>query len=354
MRPETHTAGLPAQTDIDPVPDALLSTRISASYRAAIATPAGDTTSGWALTLNDLKAPSHQLLTGDDNGALASHLADPARSTLHYGFDELYDHSGLEDHGLSRLSMEPSWIYDTLRGLAEAVGVLRLEYPEAYHFYEPPSPDVEAILLLLDEAFGFRILFPNLFPGDVGLATSRGIATFRAIQSLFQAWRTFEMAARKSDARILEIGGGLGWTAYFAHQFGLKNYTIIDIPLSGAAQANFLGRVLGQDGISLFGEAYKSESVKIAPPSSLDVNERHDLGTNFDSFTEMSHEAALGYIQHILNSCSGLLSINHEVNPFTVKGILDQLETGPRSRTPYWIRRGYVEETARPVHSLSS
>lgn len=353
MRPETHTAGLLGQTEVDPIADNALSVRIAAFYRAANVLPVGDTTSGWALTVNDLKFPSHELLANGDYDSLASHLADPARSTLHYGFDELYDHSGLEDHGLSRLSMEPSWIYDTLRGLAEAVGVLRVEYPEAYHFYEPPNPDVEAILGLLDQAFGFQIRFPNPFPGDVGLATSRGVATFRAVQSLFQAWRTFEVSGT-TDARILEIGGGLGWTAYFAHQFGLKNYTIIDIPISGAAQANFLGRILGPDRITLFGEANVAGSVRIAPPAALDVSERYELGTNFDSFTEMSHAAAVGYVDYILNSCSALLSVNHEINPFTVKDILDQRETGTRSRNPYWIRRGYVEETATPADPLRS
>jgi hypothetical protein len=94
---------------------------------------------------------------------------------------------------------------------------------------------------------GIRVVFPNLFPGEVRLVTSRGVATYRSIQAIYQASRIRELASR--SARIVEIGGGLG-TAYYAHQLGLCDYTIIDLASHHCDAGLILGRVLGDEQVS--------------------------------------------------------------------------------------------------------
>jgi hypothetical protein len=74
--------------------------------------------------------------------------------------------------------------------------------------------------------------WPNPFPSELGLQSRRGVIGFRAIQALYQAWRIAQIAGGKPDFKVMEIGAGLGRTAYFATLFGLKRYTIIDVPLS--------------------------------------------------------------------------------------------------------------------------
>jgi hypothetical protein len=77
--------------------------------------------------------------------------------------------------------------------------------------------------------------------------------------------------------RLLEIGGGLGRTAYYAWQFGLRDYTLIDIPITAVAQANFLGRVLGERAIQLYGETGQC-GIRILPPGMfLDREDFRDL-----------------------------------------------------------------------------
>ena len=348
-RPLAHTRGEAATTlrPIGPIglDDLDLARRIAASYRTASLTPLGDDSSGWVLSIAGIKADCDRHLRSGDPQAVAAMLRDPARTTLHYGFDELYDHAGLEDHGLARLASAPAWLYDTLRRLGEAVGSLRLEYPEAYHIYEDRAPAVEDILSGLDAAFGFRVTFPNVFPDEAGLATSRGVATFRAIQSLYQAYRIFDVTGRNTKSSIVEIGGGLGKTAFYARQFGLRDYTIIDLPLSNVAQANFLGRALGPETLSLFGENESDGLLKIRPPDYyLNGDRRFDVGVNIDSLVEMSQDTAETYLRHLIARSSVIISVNHEVNAFTTRELLLRLGARHVTRSPYWLRRGYVEE----------
>ena len=171
-----------------------------------------------------------------------------------------------------------------MRLLAEAIGVERCRNPE----YAEPAllPDVEPLLERIDGAIGSPLQFPNLFPGEVGLATPRGVASYRAVQAIFQAWRISELVDGHPGARVLEIGAGLGRTAYYATQFGVSDYTIIDIPISNVAQTAFLGRALGTDAISLFGEDRSGVRI-LPPPVFLEGDDRYDLVVNVDSLTEL-------------------------------------------------------------------
>lgn len=346
-RPVTHTFGTSAISGPCNVEDDALVARIVAAYRLAAATDVGDESSGWVTSIGKLKGKCHATLVSGTIDEQKMFLRNPGNSVLHYGFDEQYDHTGLEDHSLTQLASSPDWLYDLLRRLGEAMGTIRLEYPEAYHldWHKDFAPSVEEILARLDVQFGFRIDFPNCFPGEVGLETSRGVASFRAIQSLHQAWRLFELTNMRSSVSIVEIGGGLGKTAYYAWKLGMRDYTIVDLPMSNVAQANFLGRTLDGADIALFKEETEKEKIKIVPPSAFFCNsEMYDVGANFDSFTEMSKSTAIRYIEELTKRTGLLISVNHEINPFTVRELIDTLGLAKRARAPYWLRKGYVEE----------
>ena len=262
---------------------------------------------------------------------------------LFYGFDNLIVHAAQDQRSVDA---EASWTYDNLIRLAEALGVLSLENPEASR--KGPCMGIEPLLDLLDDALGFRVDFPNPFPGEVGLQTSRGLCSFRAPQALFQAWRIASLLDGRMDARVLEIGPGLGRTAYYAMKLGLRDYTLIDIPLSGAAQGYYLGRVLGEQAVRLFGET-QAAPIAIAPPSAfLKASDRYDLVVNVDSLTEMARPTADAYWAQIRLRAPMFLSINHEHNPFRIRDIYGASGKQIRvQRTPYWMRRGYVEEVVR-------
>ena len=102
--------------------------------------------------------------------------------------------------------------------------------------------DPETALSSIDARLNQTIKFPVPIEGEFGLSTFRGLASFRAIQAIYQAWRIFELTNGKSNPAILEIGPGLGRTAYYCYQAGLTDLTTIDLPLGVVAQAFFLSQ----------------------------------------------------------------------------------------------------------------
>jgi hypothetical protein len=336
-----RTAGASGVTGRSTADDASLITRIIAAYRTASATALGDQGSVW---LSSTKYSIHDALMSREAGTVvAPMLRDPGSNMLFYGFDNLS--SGTRDPNAILDNTHHVRVYDDLLRLSEAVGTQRLEYPEGPE--TQPAPDPEVILRDLDTAFGFAVHFPNPYPDEVGLKTSRGVASYRAVQGLYQAYRVAELVRDRPDARVVEIGGGLGRTAFYAQQFGLHDYTLIDLPMTNVAQAYFLGRVLGPDAISLFGE--DRPGIRIQPPTVfLDAADRYDLVVNVDALPELAADTATAYCQAIKARADIFLSINHEYNALTVRDICAGLSMRAESRMPYWLRRGYVDEVFRP------
>ena len=134
------------------------------------------------------------------------------------------------------------------------------------------------------------------------------------------------MLRSRGGYSILEIGAGMGRTALYAREWGLGQYTIVDLPMSNVAQAVFLGAVVGEDAICLTGE--NRPGIRIFTPKWLfATDDRFDIVLNTDSLSEMPHETATRYAQIAMDRAGKLLSINHEANEVLV----------------YWLRSGYVE-----------
>jgi hypothetical protein len=313
--------------------------RLVASYRLRAELPSG----AWS-EIAHRHADIHAAISGNDRGRIQEILRDPATSDLMYGFENntrsLRHSRRMED------IHEPALTLDALICLAEAIAARPADNPESY-MWRPPRIGTEEVLRQIEAVFGFKIPIPNPFPRESGCASSRGVISYRVPQALYQAWRISQLVVRIPRPRVLEIGGGLGRTALYARHFGITDYTIIDIPVSSLAQGNFLGRVLGELEISLYGEAGAStRQIKLLPPAAfLDNSDRYDVVLNVDSLTEIGIVAARQYCSAIRSKADIFLSINHEANSFTVAGLIKETSGGVQySRTPYWLRRGYIEE----------
>ena len=316
--------------------------RIIAFFRKAINTPIDDRDAFWLHQFKELNKVNYEILDRGDVTEVAQMLRDPGKSTLFYGFDMITNLTRI-DTDLKREGMKDT-IYDCLLQLTEAVGTRRLENPETNEL-GTETPDVESILINLDTAMGFTIDFPNIYPGEAGLYTSRGIAGYRAIQALYQAWRIKQLLINTPDPSVVEIGAGLGRTAYYCGKMGIKSYTIVDIPFTSVSQAHFLSQSLGDDNVWLWGEQFDKQTIRIAPPLAFhEMDEKFDLVVNVDSLTEVGKDAAINYFQTISKKTPLFLSINHEHNAFTVSELIKMFSHKSVARHPYWLRRGYVEE----------
>ncbi len=353
---------LPPELTLSPNPgtptDQNLVRRVMRAYRDAIKQFA-PTDGFWDVWHFALKKPIHDALSGEDIDTAARYLRDPASSVFFWGFDAIASspEGEMEPHELvlTRLNkgtdwtkLYSYWISDALVSFSEAVGARRAAYPE-FEIDKTLADrsstfDVDLLLDEIENELQIQINFPNPYPNELGILSKRGIIGFRSVQSLYQGWRIGQLAQGKPEFRVMEIGAGLGRTAYFARQFGVKNYTIVDLPLTNAAQAYFLGRVLGEGEVSLGSESGDSP---IRVMSNMEIErhkEKYDLVVNVDSWTEMPEDVARSYWQFARSSTAKVLSINHEFNAHTVRDLYRDEIGVSVSRYPYPLRRGYIEE----------
>jgi hypothetical protein len=305
------------------------------------------------------QASVHLALMADDNSQLRGVFSNPEKTDLYYGVDNL-SHTVLArspanpDDGIRQDNAE--LIRTQILKLAEAMGLRRwlptdgemvaLYYPGDHEV----SPDVGETLTAISNAAGFDIVFPSPFEGEVGLLTDRGFASYRAVQALYQAIRVQQEISGIQDPTVLEIGPGMGRTAYYAKIAGIENYTTIDLPMGVVGQACFLGATLGPNAIWLYGEDPASAlgKIKLLPGTMPLPEQQFGLVLNVDSLTEMGKEAGIGYAKWVANHATSFLSINHEANSPTVAGLArDHLSAFSSRRFPCWMRNGYVEEIFR-------
>ena len=329
--------------------DSNLISRTIIAYKKAIRTNVGSEDSMWLNQIQSANEETHRTLESGDTQAIVNMLRNPSNSMLLYGFDSNFK---TDANKVNEVSWWAEWLkllaYDSLLQLSRAIGIRRVEYPES-GIESNEAPDVELLLQELDSKFGFKIDFPNVFPGEIGLDTSRGIANIRAVYALHQAYRIRELMTNKcisgwEGGRVIEIGAGLGRTAYYAIKMGIKSYTIIDLPLTNVAQSYYLGRVLGSERISLYTENHQNQIAILPPIAFHELDEHYDLILNVDSMTEMAKQTACDYLDKSSKISPLLLSINHEYNSFTIMQLLKERNDVKFWRSPYWLRRGYVEE----------
>ena len=318
------------------IEDTRLVNRIITSYNREIYKDNTDIdswwTNGWVWKE---KEDIHRLLRSKKFTEIREMLRNPAENNLFVGFDSLTKNENY---------LTPnSLVSDGFIRLLSLVGVIRMPNSEAKQ--KPVAVDVDNVLDRLSEKMEMEVVFPNPYPGEVGIKTSRGIISYRTLQALYQTYRIKEILGKNAkDARVLEIGAGLGRTAYYVHQMGIKNYTIIDLPMTNVAQAYFLGRTLGEETISLAGETNEKE-VRILSADMLNKlqDEKFDLILNVDSYTEMDEESQKNYWEFIQGHTKVFLSVNHEINPHTVNEYYTNTNYRVR-RSAYPMRRGYIEE----------
>jgi hypothetical protein len=301
-------------------------------------------------TISNAQSALHQTLIGGDSEQLARLLRRPGDTNLFLGIDNLVADSVENFRRNPAMAMGHAKLcQDHLVRLAEVLGALRFENPVSPRQTQFQKK-ADELLALIEEVIGHRIEFPNPYPDESGIRTASGIASYRTFHAVYQANRIKELLSGLPNPRVLEIGGGLGRTAYYARQFGVRSYAIVDLPFTAVSQAYFLMRTLGENCVQLDNEVFADSADRVRlmrPTSFLQGSEHYDIIINVDSITEMNRKTAEKYFQKIQESTTVFLSINHEANEFTARELMDSsTRTVRKHRYPYGMRRGYVEELA--------
>jgi hypothetical protein len=296
-------------------------------------------------------ADIHDALAAHDVDTVTRMLRHPMDNSLLYGY-ELF---AVE----ARSGMMRQWrqdhadrTRDLLVRLAEALGTVALENPEGDRAGEGGTLSGEAAIARIEKVLGVTVPIRAVQHGFHGITRGDGVVTERMVHALYCAARAAHLAAGgRAQTAVLEIGAGMGYTAYYAAQLGIRRYEIVDLPMTNVAQAYFLGRALGPDRVVLEGEGLPgaaSSAVSVRTPRALlEGRRRMNLVMNVDSLTEVGPNLAAHYRDRILTSAPCLLSINHEANLYTVFELFSA-RGATIERYPYWLREGYVEEIIRP------
>ena len=264
-------------------------------------------------------------------------MNNPADNFLFWGFDNY------EKYISQEACMQ---IYDQLYTLFQYLGIFRMQNPESNE-YCCLDYDLEYGIDMLARYMKLDLKFPNPLKGEYGIVSKRGIICYRAVQAIYQALLIRHHLQGNLNGKVLEIGAGSGRTAYFAKQLGIKNYTIIDLPMTIVAQSDWLGRVIGEEGIVMWGEQECDSAVNLVPCDMLDELEgSFDIIINVDSFTELNESTQEKYWSYIKDHSSTFISINHEYNQHTVKDYYER-DNVFADRKLYPLRKGYLEEIVR-------
>jgi hypothetical protein len=243
---------------------------------------------------------------------------------------------------------------DKLLCLAEALGVVELEHPEAGPWGESLHSDIDELLHKIEDHLQISITPPQGAIHTDGLKTGRGLFHYRHLNSLYAATRIQRL---NSDlAPVCEIGGGLGITALYARRLGVRDYTMLDLPITCLLAGHYLLHSLRQDEVSLFGEPLLEDTIKLLPYWEYPKieNDKFSLTINQDSLTEIADNLVMSFLCDIKRTSRDyFLSINHEYHKGKVVKDFVRRSGGFHEihRSKYWIREGYVEELYKPEKS---
>lgn len=296
------------------------------------------------------------MLDHADPSQLAAYLCNMSRHSATHGTVQ-----GAEEHRhLARSASYRRYIglmaKDKLVSLAEAIGAVPVENPEQGDWGLNLALDADTVIGRIEQRLQMSIRPPDIDGGLFKLNTSRGRFNERDCNAIYTAWFMTHQLGRAAPASICEIGGGVGRVAYWAHCFGVRRYMIVDLPHINVLQGYYLLKALPEANVRLFGEPDNGEDAITIWPGShaiADKSVTFDVVLNQDSFPEIHADIVRGYLRWIKVIAPRFLSINHESRP---SGFGDELQLNVpelvqeiggfvrTSRTPYWLRRGYVIE----------
>ncbi|MGA2368127.1 MAG: putative sugar O-methyltransferase [Dehalococcoidia bacterium] len=314
----------------------------------------------WGILQRGPHSAFLQLLRDENTTALAAYLCNMSRLGISEGLVQGED----EYRKIISSRKFRKWLAvynaDKLVALGEAMGVLPCKNPEQGKFvFNNIYSNLDEVVEKIEKYLQISIIPPNIEGCLFKLRTKKGTISYRDIFAVYTAWRIRELLKGPSSAKVCEIGGGIGKLAYYAHSFGIRNYTIVDLPYVNVLQGYYLIKCLPQANIILYGESKANceDIIEIMPYWSFEHKPEgsYDLTINSDSFPEIDKKTVLNYLKNIKrNTKNYFLSVNQEGRIFDLvydfeQSVVSELveETGGfrrLSRFPFWLRKGYVEE----------
>jgi hypothetical protein len=250
---------------------------------------------------------------------------------------------------------------DKLISLAEAVCAIHCENPEQGAWGVSSQLSIMALAKKIEENIGINIIPPPIDGGLFKIGSEPYQFGERDCNAIYTAWLMRGLLPKGRPISVCEIGGGVGRVAYWANRLGVSDYTLLDLPHINVLQGFYLLKALPKANICLYGDpgcppspAKVGTSIFIMPGYARNsFDKSFNLVLNQDSFPEIHADIVVDYLEWIKKSATSLLSINHESQPNSTNGKLQNnvsdLIAGVGGfnrvfRQLYWLRKGYVIE----------
>ncbi len=311
----------------------------------------------WEMMKHEFHTEFDRILLAKDPTDLAVHLSSAFRLPTTHGlgpgkvvFEAAQNPASANEFAAT--------ILDRIIIAAEALLVLPYENPEQGRYGDNVYEDVGEILDRMEGELGVPLGLPPIM-GRFGLRVGHRVVDVRTADAAYVSWRIRSLLGKMSEFRVCEIGAGLARTAQLCSRIGLQQYTIFDLPVINVLQGYFLIKTCGKDRVQLFGEEAVNPPIRVFPYWKMFESPEgyFDLCLNQDSMPEIPDHIARKYITEMPRIARLFLSINQEGGGPTGTAGATQLiipkladdNPGFRriARHPYWVRRGYVEETYR-------
>jgi len=283
----------------------------------------------------------------NDKSKIMDILDNPSKYNVFYGFDNNCEYA-LKNPRYSDYFENDELVIDKILNLAEYLGILRHNNPEQYRIIFK-KPSIDNLINEIEKKINIELKFENVFPGEKGVKTQKGIVSNREIQAIYHAYKIKKIFKKNNYKNVLEIGGGLGRTAFYCYKFGIKNYTAVDLLIPQICQLNYLSRVLSEEDVVNEKQILNLENlenkIKIISPNYLFNNKtKYDLIFNSDSITEIDALSQNKYVSFIRENAKYFYSINHESNKNKVSDLFSEVKVAEFDKNLYWLRKGYLEE----------
>jgi len=254
------------------------------------------------------------------------------------------------------------WIADSVCGLAEWLGVMGVSCPESRVAASDPPPALDELVARIEATTGLPLAVPDICGGLFGLAVGGRIVHLRSTTAVYaalriQRWLRDRDGRSLDQARVCEIGPGIGLVASVLGRLGARQLVLVDLPELNAMQAYFLAQALPRHQLALFDEPAPppGPALVIMPDFTFLAGSagHFDLVFNQDSLPELDLDTVRRYVEAIPRSTRAFFSINQESRvpvgtppgAAFLPGLLpDSPQVRCLERSPHWLRAGYVEE----------
>lgn len=315
----------------------------------------------WEMSKHEFHGEAYKLLSEGNVRGFAEYMGNALREKLTVGLGQgSRVFKALNEGGLQRAE-QIILVRDQIARLAEAIGALPHENPEQGIYGENINLEWDMLIAKIQAYLGVEIFHPKVM-GNFGLEWENFIIDPKCAEDAYTAFRLRTLRQFFPMDAVAEIGGGFGSLALQATREKVQKYYIFDLPLICLIQGYFLMSILGPDKIGMYGESTEGRQIEILPYWEFGNRARKfDVVVNRDSLAEIPYRQARGYVAEMAARAVPFLSINQESLAETGQENLYQLSVLALmreqsklklfSRSPYWIRKGYVEELFMPARA---